>query len=85
MSTEVALQTRRHVQRGRRLTDRERQVVLLLASGLTYEDVARRLNLSRHTVKNHLTRIYDKLSRRTAVGALAECLKHGIIGLDELP
>lgn len=69
----------------RRLTERERQVVLLVASGLTYSDVAGVLHLSRHTVKNHLTRIYDKLSKRTAAGALAECLKHGIIDLAELP
>jgi DNA-binding NarL/FixJ family response regulator len=47
---------------GRRiLTTREQQVLHLLADGLSNSELASVLQLSEHTVKNHLFRIYDKL------------------------
>jgi DNA-binding NarL/FixJ family response regulator len=47
---------------GRRiLTTREQQVLHLLADGLSNSELATVLQLSEHTIKNHLFRIYDKL------------------------
>lgn len=43
------------------LTGREQDVVHCLAEGLTNREIAKRLKLSRHTVKNYLFRIFDKL------------------------
>lgn len=43
------------------LSDREREVALLFATGLTSREVAERLYLSRRTVENHLQRAYIKL------------------------
>jgi DNA-binding NarL/FixJ family response regulator len=43
------------------LTPREQDVAGLVAEGLPYRDIAARLGISEHTVKNHLRRIYDKL------------------------
>ena len=43
------------------LTQREQDVVACLAEGLTNREVARRLKLSEHTVKNYLLHIFDKL------------------------
>lgn len=43
------------------LSQREEQVLRLLAQGLSNRDLARTLKLSEHTVKNHLFRIFDKL------------------------
>jgi DNA-binding NarL/FixJ family response regulator len=43
------------------LSQREEQVLHLLARGLSNRDLARVLKLSEHTVKNHLFRIFDKL------------------------
>jgi DNA-binding NarL/FixJ family response regulator len=43
------------------LTKREQAVVECVAEGLTTQEIAQRLQLSRHTVKNYLTRIFDKL------------------------
>lgn len=43
------------------LSTRERQVVQNLASGMTNREIAESLGLSRHTVKNYLFRIFDKL------------------------
>jgi len=43
------------------LTARELQVVRCVAEGLTNQEIAKRLKLSRHTIKNYLFRIFDKL------------------------
>ena len=43
------------------LSARERQVVEYLASGRTNREIAESLGLSRHTIKNYLFRIFDKL------------------------
>jgi DNA-binding NarL/FixJ family response regulator len=43
------------------LSKRELQVVNCLAEGLSNREIAKRLELSQHTVKNHLFRIFDKL------------------------
>lgn len=57
--------------RGRSLlTVREQQVLHLLADGLSNGELARMLNLSEHTIKNHLFRIYDKLGVSTRMEAV---------------
>jgi len=55
------------------MTIRERQVVLLIADGLSNKEVGRRLDLSEGTVKIHLHNIYQKLhvNNRTTLAALA--------------
>src|SRR5207245_4183759 len=43
------------------LSKREMDVVRSLAEGLTNREIAARLGLSQHTIKNYLFRVYDKL------------------------
>jgi DNA-binding NarL/FixJ family response regulator len=43
------------------LTPREEQVVALVAESLSNRDIAHELNLSEHSVKKYLFRIFDKL------------------------
>lgn len=43
------------------LSEREGQVVRLVAEGLTNREISRQLQVSEHTIKNHLFRIFDKL------------------------
>ena len=43
------------------LTNREREVIALLAGGQNNRGIARRLNISERTVRNHLSRIFFKL------------------------
>jgi DNA-binding NarL/FixJ family response regulator len=43
------------------LTDREQAVVHLVADGLSNPEIAAQLNLSPHTVKNYLFRVFDKI------------------------
>jgi two-component system nitrate/nitrite response regulator NarL len=55
------------------LTMRERQIVQVMAEGLTNQEIAQRLILAEGTVKVHLHRIYRKLgiANRTALAILA--------------
>jgi DNA-binding NarL/FixJ family response regulator len=48
-------------ERLRTLSERERDVVACLAEGLSNRDIAMRLTISQHTVKNYMFRIFEKL------------------------
>jgi len=43
------------------LTLREKEILELLAGGLLYKEIAHRLSISTHTVRQHIHRIYEKL------------------------
>ena len=58
------------------LSKREEQVVSCVAQGLTNREIARQLNLSEHTVKNYLFRIFDKLGISGRVELVLYALSH---------
>lgn len=58
------------------LSKREVQVVRCLAEGLSNREIADRLELSQHTVKNHLFRIFDKLGVSSRIELLNMTLSH---------
>jgi DNA-binding NarL/FixJ family response regulator len=66
-----------------RLTEREREVLRLLARGERPDEIAGSLHLSVKTVKNHLTSVYAKLGVETAAQAVAEAYRLRIVRLDE--
>ena len=61
------------------LTDREREVLSLVAAGKTNQQIAAALGISKHTVARHLSNIFDKLgvTSRTAASAFAH--KHKLV------
>lgn len=60
------------------LTDRELEIVRLVAKGQKNKEVAGELNISERTVKTHLTNIFHKLGVRDRVGLVMYALKKGI-------
>jgi len=61
------------------LTDREREILRLLADGLLKKEIADLLDISVHTVSTHLRAVYVKLHVSTNTGAVAKALREGII------
>jgi DNA-binding NarL/FixJ family response regulator len=59
------------------LSKREAEVVRCLAEGLTNREIADRLGLSQHTIKNHLFRIFDKLGVSSRIELLFMTLTQG--------
>jgi DNA-binding NarL/FixJ family response regulator len=59
------------------LTPREEQVVALVADGLSNRQVAEELNLSEHTVKKYVFRIFDKLGISSRVELVLYAVSHG--------
>jgi DNA-binding NarL/FixJ family response regulator len=61
------------------LTGREREILSLLADGLSNADVAERLFISQETVKSHVRHILTKLEADTRTHAVAIALREAII------
>ncbi len=62
------------------LSDRELQVLGLIARGSTNRETARALFISEATVKTHLLHIYDKLEVRDRASAVAAAFERGLLG-----
>jgi DNA-binding NarL/FixJ family response regulator len=60
------------------LTDREREVVELLAQGLTNKEIAEALVITTNTVKRHLKAIFRKLEVHTRSAAAAKAISAGV-------
>jgi DNA-binding NarL/FixJ family response regulator len=63
------------------LTVRERQVLVLLAEGLSNKEIATHLEISEHTAKFHVNSILQKLSAQKRVEAVVRAARLGLIEL----
>jgi len=63
------------------LTDREEDILKLLATGLSNKDIAQQLFLSERTVKNHISAILTKLHANDRTSAVLTALKRGLVDL----
>ena len=63
------------------LTKREKQVFDLLVTNKTTRDIAKELNISEKTVRNHISNTMQKLGVKGRSGAVVELLKLGEISL----
>ena len=74
----LKLDTRREKE-GSILTVREREVLQLIASGLTNKKIADKLSVSVKTVETHRTRILQKLDAHTAADLVRYAIKTGLL------
>ncbi|MAT98399.1 MAG: DNA-binding response regulator [Anaerolineaceae bacterium] len=60
------------------LTDRERDILSLVAEGLTNREIGERLHLAEKTIKHYMTNVLQKLHVRSRVEAALLAQKHGL-------
>jgi DNA-binding NarL/FixJ family response regulator len=61
------------------LTDREREVLAAVAAGLSNEEIAQRLGMSKYTVKTHLSRMLAKLAVRDRAQLVIAAYETGFV------
>jgi DNA-binding NarL/FixJ family response regulator len=61
------------------LTEREVEILVLIARGLTNPEIARDLCLSNHTVKSHINRIFTKTGSRDRAAAIGYAHRHQLV------
>lgn len=66
-----------------RLTDREREVIRLLAEGFTAREIADRLVISARTVESHKTRAQDKLNIHNRAELVRFALRSGLVRFED--
>jgi two-component system response regulator DesR len=67
-------------QPGALLSERERQVLQQIAGGSTNREIAERLFLSPHTVKDHTSTLYRKLKAKNRADAIQRAQRLGLLG-----
>ncbi len=62
------------------LSDREYQVMIMLASGKTIKEIANELPLCVSTINTYRTRVLDKMNLNTDSGLTRYAIQHGLVG-----
>jgi two-component system nitrate/nitrite response regulator NarL len=62
-----------------KLTEREAEVLALVADGLSAPAIGKRIHLSTTTVKSHLHSLYEKLGVSDRAAAVAEAMRRGML------
>lgn len=65
------------------LTEREREVLRLVAAGYTNREIAEKLSLSVHTVHNHRSRLMEKLGVHDRLELLKYAIRKGMLDVDQ--
>ncbi len=66
------------------LTPREREVLRLLALGLSNDEIAERLFITKRTVQNHVSNVYGKLDLDSRAEAVLYAIRQGIVNVNEV-
>jgi DNA-binding NarL/FixJ family response regulator len=64
---------------GRELTQRETEVLALLAEGLSHQQIGQELSISAETVRTHVRKACERLDARTRTQAVATALRRGLL------
>ena len=74
-----------HLERPAGLTEREAEVVALLARGLQTKQIAATLGISAKTADHHIQNAYGKIGVSTRAAAALFAMEHGVIAWGRLP
>jgi NarL family two-component system response regulator LiaR len=66
------------------LSEREKEMLKLLATGMGNKEIANRLSLSLRTVKAHMSNIFTKMNVASRSEALVEALRTGMLSIDDI-
>lgn len=66
------------------LSDRELQVIELVAAGLTNQEIADKLEISKRTVDNHISNILNKTKTSNRVALVRWALQSGKVCIDDV-
>lgn len=66
------------------LSDRELQIVELIAAGLTNQEISEKLSISKRTVDNHVSNVLNKTATGNRVALVRWALQSGKVCIDEL-
>jgi DNA-binding NarL/FixJ family response regulator len=77
----VELNRRARQTEGEVLSEREREVLQLVAQGLTNKEIAYRLNITEKTARNHLSHILEKLNLSRRAEAAAYAVQQKLVSL----
>lgn len=66
------------------LSDRELQIVELVAAGLTNQEISARLDISKRTVDNHISNVLNKTETGNRVALVRWALKWGKVCIDDV-
>ena len=66
------------------VTDREREILMALSSGMTAKEVAALLKISRSTVENHKGKLLEKFGAQNTIELLFTAVKQGVLRVDNL-
>ena len=64
------------------LSSREMEIIELVASGLTNQEIAQKLTISKRTVDNHVSNMFTKTGSKNRVALLNWAMDHGKICRD---
>lgn len=64
------------------LTEREYEIFALLVQSYTTDDIAKKLNISTKTARNHISNVIGKLGVTSRTQAIIMLLKNGLIKID---
>ena len=69
----------REARRDSQLTERQMQILNLVAGGSQYKEIARTLFVSESTINREMRKLYDELGVRDAAQAVSEAWKRGLL------
>lgn len=75
----------REYRAGPNITQREREILTLIARGQSNKEIAATLGISVETVKEHISSVLGKLDVKDRTSATTEALRRGIVALQEPP